>query len=140
VWLAAATPHVTEERAFQLLGLTWTRAPRSAVQKAARALVAAQRPDGGWSQLPTLASDAYATGEALVALEQSGAITVDDPAYRRGVAFLLATQLADGSWFVRTRALPVQPYFESGFPHARDQFISAASTNWATMALAAAIR
>src|SRR5215813_1842677 len=47
-----------------------------------------------------------------------------------------STQLEDGSWYVRTRASPIQPYFESGFPHGRDQWISAAATNWATMALA----
>ncbi|HET9402192.1 MAG TPA: hypothetical protein VFO34_14705, partial [Candidatus Acidoferrales bacterium] len=46
--------------------------------------------------------------------------------------------LADGSWFVRSRAIPLQPYFESGFPHAHDQFVSAAGTNWATRALAMA--
>jgi hypothetical protein len=138
-WLAAATPRVTEERAFRLLGLGWTHASRAAIQKAARDLVATQRTDGGWSQLPTLASDAYATGEALVALEQSGAVTASDAAYRRGVAFLLKTQLADGSWFVRSRAIAIQPFFESGFPHGRDQFISAAATNWAAMALAAAV-
>jgi hypothetical protein len=32
--------------------------------------------------------------------------------------------------------VPIQPYFESGFPHGRNQFISAAGTNWAAMALA----
>jgi Prenyltransferase and squalene oxidase repeat len=97
--------------------------------------VAEQRPDGGWSQLPTLSSDAYATGQALVALAESGAIPVSDAAYQRGVRFLLSTQLADGSWLVRTRAIAIQRYFESDFPHGRDQFISAAATSWATMAL-----
>jgi squalene cyclase len=139
-WLLAAKPSLTEERAFQLLGLAWSHAPKSALDKAARALIAQQRPDGGWSQLPTLASDAYATGEALVALEQSGALAPAEPAYRRGVEFLLRTQLPDGSWHVKSRAIAVQPYFESGFPHGRDQFISAAATNWATMALTAAVK
>ncbi len=41
----------------------------------------------------------------------------------------------DGSWLVRTRSHPTQNYFESGFPHGADQFISAAATNWATQAL-----
>jgi len=58
-----------------------------------------------------------------------------DPAYRRGVEYLLKSQLADGSWFVRTRALGFQPYFETGFPHGVNQSISAAGTGWATMAL-----
>ncbi|HZP47972.1 MAG TPA: ankyrin repeat domain-containing protein [Vicinamibacterales bacterium] len=139
-WVQRATPHVTEERAYQLFAYGWTHAPTSRIQAAAKALVAEQRVDGGWSQLPTLASDAYATGEALVALEESGAMTPADPAYRKGVAFLLKTQLADGSWYVRSRAIAIQPYFESGFPHGRDQFISTAATGWATMALAAAIK
>ena len=80
--------------------------------------------------------DAYATGQVLVALQQSGAVSVADPAYRRGTQFLLQTQLADGSWFVQSRSLPVQPFFESGFPHGRSQFISCAATGWATAALA----
>jgi hypothetical protein len=100
-------------------------------------LIALQRADGGWGQLPTLQSDAYATGQALMALGASG-LSAKDPVYRRGVTFLLRTQLEDGSWFVRSRAVPIQPYFDSGFPHEHDQFISAAATNWATMALIAA--
>ena len=38
------------------------------------------------------------------------------------------------SW-VRSRAFPTQPYKESGFPHGKDQWISAAGTSWAAMAL-----
>jgi hypothetical protein len=60
--------------------------------------------------------------------------------YQRGVQFLLNTQLADGSWYVRSRAIPLQPHFESGFSHGRDQFISAAASNWATTTLALAVR
>ena len=70
----------------------------------------------------------------------SGAAKADDAAYRKGVRFLLDNQLEDGSWYVRARAIPIQPYFDSGFPHGPDQFISAAATNWATMALAEAVR
>ena len=90
--------------------------------------------------MPPLGSDAYATGEALVALKESGALSVNDPAYQKGVRFLLDTQLEDGSWYVKTRAIPIMPYFESDFPHGVDQFISAAATNWAAMALAPAAR
>jgi len=139
-WLLRAKPGVTEAKAFQLLGLGWSRAGSAAIQRSARALLADQHTDGGWSQLPTLASDAYATGQALMALEQTGAMTVDAPAFKRGVAFLMNTQHADGSWFVKSRAIAFQPYFETGFPYGKDQFISAAATNWATMALALAAR
>ncbi len=32
--------------------------------------------------------------------------------------------------------MPIQAYFESGFPHGADQWISAAGTAWAVRALA----
>jgi hypothetical protein len=134
-WLKRATPVTTEDRAFQLLGYTWTKAAKAEIRAAAQALAATQRADGGWSQLPYLESDAYATGQALVALIESGSVNASDPIYARGVQFLLNTQHADGSWFVRSRALPIQPQLDAGFPHGRDQFISAAATNWATQAL-----
>jgi hypothetical protein len=140
LWLSQSTPNTTEDHVYQLLGLSWASASKRAVQISAEKLMALQRPDGGWSQLPTLASDAYATGQALTALAESGSRSITDPVYERGVRFLLSTQLADGSWYVRTRTRPVQPYFDSEFPHDRDQFISAAATNWATMALARAAK
>ena len=139
-WLTTVSPVTTEDHVFVLLGLYWARHDSPAIRRTADALIALQRADGGWSQLPTLASDAYATGEALTALVKSRTLKPSDPAYRKGVRFLLESQLADGSWYVRTRAIPVQPYFDSEFPHGPDQFVSAAATNWATMALAGAIQ
>jgi hypothetical protein len=134
-WLLSATPRTTEDRAFQLLGLKWAGARKEAIDKAAAGLLAEQGEDGGWSQLAGMPGDAYATGQVLVALQQAGAVSVAVPAYRRGTRFLLTTQLADGSWFVQSRSLPVQPFFESGFPHGRSQFISCAATSWAATAL-----
>ena len=58
-----------------------------------------------------------------------------DPVYQKGVQYLRQTQAADGTWHVKTRSIPVQPYFESGFPYGHDQWISAAGTSWAAMAL-----
>jgi ankyrin repeat protein len=139
-WLANARATSTEDHVYRLLGLSWSGANGAAIRDAAKALIARQRDDGGWSQIPTLVSDAYATGQALTALAQGRALKPSDPVYEKGVRFLLNTQLEDGSWYVRTRAIPVQPYFDSEFPHGQDQFISAAATNWATMALALAVR
>jgi hypothetical protein len=139
-WLETAQPAGTEDRAFKILGLIWGGGTPAAIEKTAQELLALQRPDGGWGQLAPLDSDAYATGQALVALRESRAVAVESAAYRRGIQFLLNSQLEDGSWYVRTRALPIQPYFDSDFPHGRDQFISAAATNWAAMALTAAVR
>jgi squalene cyclase len=82
-----------------------------------------------------LPSDAYATGQALVALKEAGALMPSEAPYKRGAQFLMNTQMEDGSWYVRSRTIPFQPYFDGGFPYGPDQFISAAATNWATMAL-----
>ena len=139
-WLEKTQPVTTDDRAFQLLGMGWAGAGKDQIRRAADGLLAGQRSDGGWAQLPSMKSDAYATGEVLVSLKESGALPSSDPAYQRGIKFLLNTQLADGSWYVHTHALRIQPHFESGFPHGRDQFISAAATNWATQALALAAR
>ena len=134
-WLERANPMTTEDHAFGVLGLIWGGGSKAAIIKVARELLALQRADGGWAQLSTLQSDAYATGQALVALRESRVINVRDAAYQRGIQYLLNAQLADGSWYVRTRASAIQPYFDSDFPHGPDQFISTAATNWAAMAL-----
>ena len=120
-WLENAKPVSNEDRVFVLLGLQWANGSRAVVQKVARELIAAQNPDGGWGQLSTLSSDAYATGQALTALRESGIVRVADATYQQGIRFLLDTQLEDGSWFVRTRTLPIERYFDSEFPHGRDR-------------------
>lgn len=108
--------------------------PSPEIAAQAKRLVALQRDDGGWAQLALMRADAYATGQALYALQVSGLVP-GNPVYQRGVAYLLRTQTEDGTWFVRTRAFGFQPYFETGFPHGVDQFISASATAWAVMAL-----
>jgi len=139
-WLEAATPNSTEDAAFKILGLTWGGGGQSAIRATAQELLARQGADGGWSQTKALHSDAYATGQALVALKESKAIPTGDRAYQRGVQYLLNSQLEDGSWHVQSRARAFQPYFDSDFPHGPDQFISAAASNWASMALATVVR
>ena len=64
---------------------------------------------------------------------------VSDPVYASGVKYLLRTQAADGSWHVKTRSIWLQPYFESGFPHGHDQWISQAGTALAAIALTQSI-
>ena len=122
---------------MQVLGLAWAKAMGSESKAAVKALVAEQRTDGGWGQLHALESDSYATGQALVALQAAGLKTTD-PVFERGIAFLLRTQRPDGSWLVRSRSIPFQPYKESGFPYGKDQWVSAAGTSWAVMALSLA--
>lgn len=122
-----------------LLGLSWAGTDAQKVRTVAEALIAEQRADGGWAGNPNLASDAYATGEALYALRETGVLAASDPRHRRGVEYLLRTQYPDGSWYVPSRAVKFQPYFQSGFPFEHDQWISAAGTAWAATAVAAEI-
>jgi hypothetical protein len=138
-WLESAKPETTQERAFQLLGLAWAKANPAAIKRAAHELAQTQRSDGGWSQLPTMGSDAYASGEALYALGLGAKMQPESAVYQKGVSYLLRTQAQDGSWHVKTRSLWVQPYFDSGFPYGHDQWISAAGTSWASMALSLAV-
>src|SRR5688500_17062970 len=98
-------------------------------------LLSEQDADGGWGQRSGMKPDAYATGSVLVALHEAGGLSCQHLAWLRGVDDLLRTQKSDGSWQVVSRALPLQEYFESGFPHGKDQFISAFATGWATEAL-----
>lgn len=135
-FLLAAEPSTGYEYAEKLLGLHWAGASRTEIQAVAQRLLALQHKDGGFSQNPHLASDAYATGFALWALQESGALGAREPAYRKGAVYLVRTQRADGSWYVASRSPKFQPYFEGGFPYGHDQWISAQATAYAAMALA----
>jgi len=137
-WLLEAKPRTTQEHAFQLLGLVWSNGTMESRQKAATELRAMQRKDGGWAQLEATPSDAYATGMALWSMAEAG-LGTSHPSYQNGLQYLLDTQAADGTWHVKTRSLPFQPYFDSGYPYAHDQWISAAGAAYATMAIAAAV-
>lgn len=134
-WLTKTKTKDTEDRVFRLLALRMANADESVVRSAVQELVRSQRKDGGWAQTDALDSDAYATGTALVALHEAGGMAASDKVYQRGVAFLLKEQREDGSWFVQSRSKPFQTYYESGFPHEKNQFISSAASAWATTAL-----
>jgi ankyrin repeat protein len=135
-WLERVTAATSEDRNMQLLGLQCVGASENTLRRLAKAILAAQRADGGWAQTAFLGSDAYATGQTLVTLVKTGGVKPGDPAYQRAVKYLLSTQHADGSWYVRSRAPKFQPFFESGFPYGHDQWISAMATGWAATAVA----
>ena len=86
----------------------WNRLGRPAEegQPLVRRIKESQNADGGWGQAKDMASDAWATGQALYALAHAG-VKSDEPAIRRGQVFLIKTQRADGSWPMTSR--PVKP-------------------------------
>jgi len=106
-WLRA---HDTDDdpQTLALRTILWSKLGRPAdeSQRWIELIRSRQNADGGWSQSAEMASDAWATGQALYALSAGGAAT-DDAAIVRGQAFLISTQREDGGWAMTSR--PMQP-------------------------------
>jgi hypothetical protein len=104
-WLATATPE-DDVQALALRVVLRRRLGGSSkgLQPLAKQIVAQQNADGGWSQTKEMASDAYATGQALYALTVAG-VGPGDTAIRKGQAFLVKTQKPDGSWPMTSRSV-----------------------------------
>jgi ankyrin repeat protein len=137
-FLLAAPPQSTQDEAFKLMGLVWSHAARADIKAQAKRLAALQRADGGWGQTRFMQPDAYATGQSLYALRLAGT-SPGGATYKAGLRYLLRSQRQDGSWFVESRGFGFQPYADYGFPHGTSQFLSAAATAWAVMALTPAL-
>jgi hypothetical protein len=133
-WLAKAKAESAADESLKLLGLFWSKADPERIAQSVRQVLNHQRADGSWAQLPGLDGDAYATGQSLYALAVAQ-VPDTNSAWKRGIEYLLKTQQADGTWRVKSRSFPFQPYFESGFPYGSDQWISMAGSSWATIAL-----
>jgi squalene-hopene/tetraprenyl-beta-curcumene cyclase len=86
----------------------WKRLDRPAAEwePLVRRIEERQNTDGGWSQAEDMASDAWATGQALYALAHAG-IKSDEPVIARAQTFLIKTQRDDGSWPMTSR--PTKP-------------------------------
>ena len=138
-WLLSAQPRTTEDRVFHLRALDYLDAPTESIRPFATDLLEAQRTDGGWGQTDAMESDPYATATALVGLIRTGQTDRNQAAFGKGISYLLKQQTAQGSWHVKSRSKPFQKYFETGFPHEKDQFISTSATAWATIALLLAL-
>jgi ankyrin repeat protein/cytochrome c553 len=142
-YLEKNTAPDTEGRAYQLLGLKWAGADNGRLRRLGRELLARQQADGGWESRAGRGSDVYSTGQALVALHDGAGTAAGDAAFRKGIAWLLRTQAADGTWHATTRLRPPAPlsppYFNAGYPYERDQFLSMSGASWAIMALSYAL-
>ncbi len=114
-----------DDTAMVLLALRHAKARNSATQKAAEQraldwLIGMQSKDGGWAAFDAdnnwtpLAEVPFAdhnamldptcpdiTGRVLEAICASGSLKPNHPAIRRGVAYLMKNQEADGSWWGR---------------------------------------
>jgi len=90
-------------RNLRLLMNSYERRPAVELKPVIASILAEQHPDGGWSQTTDMASDAYATGQALYVLARAG-VKKRAPEMKRGVEFLLQTQREEGSWPMTSRA------------------------------------
>jgi hypothetical protein len=106
-WLAE-TKSDDDPQSIALRLVLWNRLGRPAKEGEllVKRIKERQNQDGGWSQTKDMASDAWATGQALYALAHAG-VKSDEPVIRRAHAFLIKTQRADGSWPMTSR--PVKP-------------------------------
>ena len=104
-WLAAAKAD-DDPRSISMRLVLWRRLGRPAAdwEPLVQKIRERQNADGGWSQTPEMASDAWATGQALYSLAHAD-VKPDDPAIVRGRGFLAATQREDGSWPMTSRPL-----------------------------------
>jgi hypothetical protein len=102
-WLSATTAKQSLEGTAVKL-LLWRRLGRPAAdwQPLVQRIVDQQKADGGWSQTPDAASDAFATGQALYALAEAG-LPATDPHVAKAQTFLVRSQDAHGSWAMASR-------------------------------------
>ena len=106
-WLSE-TKTDDDPQSIALRLVLWRRLGRPAEewQPLVRRIKGRQNADGGWSQTKGMASDAWATGQALYALAHTP-IQLDEPIITRAHAFLIKTQRDDGSWSMISR--PTKP-------------------------------
>lgn len=102
-WLAN-TKSDDDAQSIALRLVLWRRLRRPVNEWAplAKSIQDRQNADGGWSQTKAMASDAWATGQALYALAHAG-LEPNAAAIARGQAFLIKTQRSDGSWPMTSR-------------------------------------
>jgi hypothetical protein len=128
-WLGRQKPcESTQTRALQLFRDVRAGKPSMELEPGIERLLCLQHEDGGWGQERGLASDAYATGQALYFLALAG-VSRDRAKIRRGVTFLTASQKPDGSWPMTSRAHPGATPMTNPVP------ITHFGSAWATLGL-----
>jgi hypothetical protein len=136
-WLSK-TPTDDDPQSVAMRTVVFQRAGQPADQISAlvERIKSRQNSDGGWSQTADMASDAWATGQALYALSTAG-LKSDETAVSRGREFLVRTQNEDGSWKMASRPIKyLDPKKPGGNPSGNLVPIIGAGSAWAVIGLA----
>lgn len=149
-WLKAHSDDIESHvLAMRLWMLATTGGSQDEISALLGKLIKLQRDDGGWSQIESRASDAYATAHVLYAYQIAG-VDPKSESVQRGVDYLLKTQAKDGSWLMISRENPPllthavsavtrKPVLIKSEPNLgtsrNAEPISFISTAWATVAL-----
>jgi hypothetical protein len=130
-WLARTKSDEAPQSIAMRLVIWWRLGrPAEEWDPLVRLIKGRQRADGGWNQTRDMASDAWATGQALYAMAHAGT-QPDDPVIALAHAFLIKTQRGDGSWPMTSR--PVKP----GGAGSKSLIpITGAGSAWAVLGLA----
>ncbi|MGQ0428629.1 MAG: VWA domain-containing protein [Gammaproteobacteria bacterium] len=129
-WITTGVPLTTQAKVYKIMSLArFAPDKRDVIWSLVDKLASEQQPDGGWKETPEMTgSNAFATGQVLYAYKQAG-VSVLSPTFRRGVDYLLKTQVNNtspdnGIWY----AINTQS----------DVKTELAPTMWAVIGLAAA--
>ena len=98
-WIASHEPETTQDKIFKIIALMHYGTPdqKRSAWSVVEILATEQQADGGWKEnAATDGSNAFATGQVLYAFKQAG-ISIHGAMFRRGVDFLLQTQVNDPS-------------------------------------------
>ncbi len=128
-WLDGRPAGSFQARALRLLVSARSGADPKSYATEVEAILKLQKEDGGWGQTPAMASDAYATGQALYVLAEAG-VSRDRPEIGRARGFLVRTQSEEGSWPMASR-----PTNGGDGPAMNLRPITYAATAWATLGL-----
>jgi hypothetical protein len=125
-WLVQARHEAIMEAAAIVMGLKGSKNPpaEAKIRQAVDHILHSPSSDGGWGPYPNVPPEAFDTAMALLALQPYRDETLVADAIRRGRAFLISLQYADGGWPETTRPPGSVSYA---------QHIS--TTGWAALAL-----
>lgn len=130
-WLARPTETLSSQEMSLRLLLAARQHNKRRVEALGAELLSLQRPEGGWSQSPELLPDAYATGQALLALGAAG-LRATEPPISDALAFLVRTQRESGDWPMESRPMPPTNKGATNL-----EPITFSATGWATLGMLA---